>query len=52
MIKGEKYKKSFRAGGEIRSGFGLKFEKPEGTFKYLQLPPHFDSFSEKKGYFS
>ena len=52
MIKGKKYKKSFRAGGESRCGFGLEFEKGEGAFKYLQLPPHFDSFSEKKGYFS
>lgn len=52
MIKGKKYRKSFRSGGESRSGFFLKFEKEGGAFKDFQLPPHFDSFAEKKGYFS
>ena len=51
-IKGKNYKKSFREGKESRSGFCLEFRKGEWNLKDFQLPPHFDSFLEKKGYFS
>ena len=52
MIKGRKYKKSFREGGETKSEFCVNCGFEQERLKYLELPPHFDSFAYRKGSFS
>ena len=52
MIKGKKYSRSFREGGESKSEYCPNFDFGREDLKYLELPPHFDSFASRKRSFS
>lgn len=51
MVKGKRYRKSFRKGKETANGLCLEFRRGGERLRYLELPPHYEYYVSRRNSF-